>query len=125
MTSISKHLQVPTFERNAAAAVPAENNWLAALATVALALPSAMALLCADAISQGLTWFPASSMWFMYQASRYVAYLGIAASAGIVVTLVAQHKTSRNCIVVTACSLVANVLLLWAAIHLFNNLPWQ
>ena len=105
-------------------AVPVNNDWGAFLATLVLALPSTVALLCALALSRDVAWLPAPGTWFIYQVSRYLAYLGIVICAGIVVAEMTQHTTSRKCLVLMGLTLVGAVLLLWYAVQIFKNSTW-
>ncbi len=108
---------------NTYGAIPARNDWGGFLATLILAMPSAVAFLCALALVRDVPWFAtsASGLWFIYEVSRYVAYPGIVICAGIVVALTAQHRTSRKFVVLMGLSLAGAVLLLWYAVQIFKN----
>ncbi len=105
-------------------AIPARNDWRAFLATLILATPSTMAFLCALALVRDVPWLPFSGLWFIYEVSRYVAYVGIVICAGIVVAEATQHRTSRKFVVLLGLSLAGAVLLLWYAVQIFENSPW-
>jgi len=105
-------------------AVPPKNDRGAFLATLVLALPSTVALFCALALTRDVAWLPAPGTWFIYQVSRYLAYLGIVICAGIVVAEMTQHTTSRKCLVLMGLTLVGAVLLLWYAVQIFKNSTW-
>jgi hypothetical protein len=95
-------------------------DWGLFLATVLLGLPTVVALGCSLALAHG-AWNPASAMWFMYQVSRYVAYVGISVCAGTIIVVAIRHATSRRFLTLMELSLAANVLLLWYAVHIFGN----
>ena len=100
--------------------LPGKNNWGLFLAMLALGLPSIVALFGSLALSHG-GWGPASAVWFIYEVSRYFAYLGIVVSALIVVAEIRQ--ASREFLVLMELSLVGAVLVLWYAAHIFRS-PW-
>lgn len=108
---------------NTHSAIRARNDWGAFLATLILAMPSTVAFLCALALGRDVPWLftSASSLWFIYEVSRYVAYLGIVICAGIVVAEATQHRASRKFVVLMGVSLAGAVLLLSYAAQIFKN----
>lgn len=105
-------------------AVRAKNDWSAFGVTLVLALPSLVALLCAVALARDVAWLPAPGTWFIYLTSRYVAYLAIVISFGIVVTEISQHTASRKCLCLMSLALVGAVLVLWYAVQIGDKSTW-
>jgi len=101
-----------------------KNDWGAFLASLVLALPSTVALFSALALRSDVAWLPAPGTWFIYLTSRYVAYLAIVISGGIVVAETTRHPISRKCVLLTGLALVGAVLLLWGAVRIFNKTTW-
>lgn len=92
------------------------------LATVVLGLPSIVAFCFSLALSHS-GWRPQSGVWFVYEVSRYFAYLGIAISAGMTVTVGIRHTISKKFLVLMIFSVFIAVLFLWWAAHIFRS-PW-
>lgn len=84
------------------------------LVTLLFGVPSIIAFGCAFASSHA-RWYPSSALWFIYEASRYVAYVGIAVSVGMIVTVAIQRSISRKYIAWMGFSVAATVVILWCA----------
>jgi hypothetical protein len=92
------------------------------LVTLVLALLSVVAFRSSLALSYE-EWRPQSGLWFVYEVSRYFAYLGIAISAGMIATVAVRHTISKKSLVLMEFSVCSTVLLLWCAAHIFRS-PW-
>ena len=84
------------------------------LVTLLFGVPSIIAFGCAFASSH-TRWYPSSALWFIYEASRYVAYVGIAVSVGMIVTVAIQRSISSKYIAWMGFSVAATVVILWCA----------
>ena len=95
-----------------------ENGEWLILNTVILALPALFAF-CASFWLSRIGWGSKSALWFLYEASRYVAYVGIAVSAGVAVVCAIYHTASHKNIAMAGLSVCASIFLLWGAERVF------
>lgn len=106
---------------NANGSVSAKNDWGMFLATLGFFVPPTVALLCALALSRGINWYPASAMWFMYQATRLISYLGFVVYAGLILGNAVYHTTSRKFLVPMGLSLAGAAVIVWYAMQVFKD----
>jgi len=64
-----------------------------------------------------------SGMWFMYQVSQYLAYLGLVVAAVLTMISVKQPEVSRIIVFLMAVSIVSGISALWYAVHIYRS-PW-
>jgi len=91
------------------------------VAAAILALPAAVAF-GASAVAVLLPngqWFLPSTMWFMYEASRHAAYVGVVVAIGAIIVAAAKRKASTICLAWMAFFVAGAITLLWSAGHFF------
>jgi hypothetical protein len=64
-----------------------------------------------------------SGMWFMYQVSQYLAYLGLIVAAVLTIISFKQAAQPRVIVFLMAISIVSGVSALWYAVHTYRS-PW-
>jgi hypothetical protein len=64
-----------------------------------------------------------SGMWFMYQVSQYLAYLGLVVAAVLTIINIKQHEVSRIIVFLMAISIVSGISALWYAVYIYRS-PW-
>jgi hypothetical protein len=64
-----------------------------------------------------------SGMWFMYQVSQYLAYLGLVVAAVLTMINVKHPEVSRIIVFLMAVSIVSGISALWYAVHIYRS-PW-
>jgi hypothetical protein len=86
-------------------------------AIMVLAIPSLLALLAALHSSQ----YPASGLWFFYEVSRNVGFLGIAVAAGLTWVTFRQRSVSARVGTLMVSSTMAAIILWWYAGQVFGR----
>ena len=84
--------------------------------------PAVLAFICSKWFPYGSPHFT-SGLWFFYEASRGMAYLGIALAVVFTMAAVIQRTVSRKVGVLMALTTFAASALLWCAIHRYLS-PW-
>jgi hypothetical protein len=92
------------------------------LATVLLVLPAGFALFASSWLSNGSQYI-ISGLWFMYQVSRYLAYVGILVAASLTAAAIVRRTVSAGVVMLMASSTLAAIFLLWYAAHIYRS-PW-
>ena len=92
------------------------------LFTLLLVSPCFFAWACSWVISQGGP-NSHSGMWFIYQVSQYLAYLGLIVALVLTIVNVKQAAISRIIVFLMALSIVSGISALWYAIHIYRS-PW-
>jgi hypothetical protein len=64
-----------------------------------------------------------SGMWFMYQVSQYIAYLGLTVATVLTIINAKQDAISRIIVFLMALSIVCGIAALWYAVHIYRS-PW-
>jgi hypothetical protein len=64
-----------------------------------------------------------SGMWFMYQVSQYIAYLGLTVATVLTIINAKQEAISRIIVFLMALSIVCGIAALWYAVHIYRS-PW-
>jgi hypothetical protein len=64
-----------------------------------------------------------SGMWFMYQVSQYLAYLGLIVAAVLTIINFKQAALPRIIVFLMAISIVSGISALWYAVHIYRS-PW-
>jgi hypothetical protein len=92
------------------------------LFTLLLVSPCFFAWACSWVISQGGP-NSHSGMWFIYQVSQYLSYLGLIVA--LVLTIMNAKGAARSRIIVflMAMSIVSGISALWYAVHIYRS-PW-
>jgi hypothetical protein len=85
--------------------------------------PAVLAFICSKWFPYGSPHFT-SGLWFFYEASRGMAYLGIVLAVVFTVAAVIQRTVSRKMAMLMALTTFAASALLWYAIHMYLS-PWQ
>jgi type III secretory pathway component EscS len=90
------------------------------LATVLLATPSFFALGFAVALSRAEQ-YPLSALWFVYEVSRNVGFLGVA--VGTIITFVAamRRRIPESTLGLMASAVVTAIILLWCAARILPS----
>ncbi len=102
---------------------PKEDAGLYLTVVLLVVFPAVLAFICSKWFPYGSPHFT-SGLWFFYEASRGMAYLGIALALVFTVAAVIQQTVSRKVAVLMASTTFAAIALLWYAIHRYLN-PWQ
>src|SRR5580700_1162098 len=92
------------------------------LFTLLLVSPCFFAWACSYVISQGGP-NSHSGMWFIYQVSQYLAYLGLIAAVVLTMIHAKQDAISRSIVFLMALSIVSGISALWYAVHIYRS-PW-
>ena len=92
------------------------------LFTVLLVSPCFFAWASSYVISQGGAGSH-SGMWFMYQVSQYIAYLGLIVAVVLTIINGSQRAISRIFIFLMALLIVSGISALWYATHIYRS-PW-
>jgi|ERR1700683_2378240 hypothetical protein len=92
------------------------------LFTLLLVSPCFFAWACSWVISQGGP-NSHSGMWFIYQVSQYLAYLGLIVALVLTIVNVKQAAISRIIVFLMALSIVSGISALWYAVHIYRS-PW-
>jgi hypothetical protein len=64
-----------------------------------------------------------SGMWFLYQVSQYLGYLGLVVAAVLTIINGTQHLISRVIVFLMALFIVSGISALWYATHIYRS-PW-
>jgi hypothetical protein len=64
-----------------------------------------------------------SGMWFMYQVSQYIAYLGLVVAVVLTIITGSQRAISRIFVFLMALLIVSGISALWYATHIYRS-PW-
>jgi hypothetical protein len=104
-------------------AVPQRGGVTTLLFTLLLVSPCFFAWASSYVISQGGP-NSHSGMWFIYQVSQYLAYLGLLVAAVLTIINAKQHEVSRIIVFLMAISIVSGVSALWVAVHSYRR-PWS
>ena len=64
-----------------------------------------------------------SGMWFMYQVSQYIAYLGLVVAVVLTIITGSQLSISRIFVFLMALLIVSGISALWYATHIYRS-PW-
>ncbi|MGA8142478.1 MAG: hypothetical protein WB987_01140 [Candidatus Acidiferrales bacterium] len=97
----------------------AGSKWLFGI--LFLLIPCWLAFVWVSALSRNAT--PASAVWFLYEVSRLVGYVGILAAAGITVGAAIRRATSGLFLALMVLSIGSAALVLWYTAHIFRS-PW-
>jgi len=92
------------------------------LFTLLLVSPCFFAWACSWVISQGGP-NSHSGMWFIYQVSQYLAYLGLVVALVLTIINAKESAISRIIVVLMAISIVSGISALWYAVHIYRS-PW-
>jgi hypothetical protein len=92
------------------------------LFTLLLVSPCFFAWACSWVISQGGP-NSHSGMWFIYQVSQYLAYLGLVVALVLTIINAKETAISRIIVVLMAISIVSGISALWYAVHIYRS-PW-
>ena len=64
-----------------------------------------------------------SGMWFMYQVSQYIAYLGLIVAVVLTIINGSQRAIARIFVFLMALLIVGGISALWYATHIYRS-PW-
>jgi hypothetical protein len=103
-------------------AVTGRSGFPTLLFTVLLVSPCFFAWASSYVISQGGAGSH-SGMWFMYQVSQYIAYLGLVVAVVLTVINGSQRTISRIFIFLMAVLIASGISALWYATHIYRS-PW-
>jgi hypothetical protein len=92
------------------------------LYTLLLVSPCFFAWACSWVISQGGP-NSHSGMWFIYQVSQYLAYLGLVVAVVLTIINAKQAVISRTVVFLMTLSIVSGISALWYAVHIYRS-PW-
>jgi hypothetical protein len=90
--------------------------------TLLLITPSIASSFASAAIAREAD-FPSSALWFLYNDSLYIGYVGVVVAGILTVVKAVQGQISRVFAWLMGASVIAAVLLLWYAHHVYRN-PW-
>ena len=105
--------------REIRASTDAQTKWLFGI--LFLLTPSGLAIVWAFALSRNAS--PASAVWFLYEVSRLIAFVGIVTAAALTLSFAARRVTSGVFLTLMIVSTGSAALLLWYAAHIFRG-PW-
>ena len=103
-------------------ALPKRGGVTTLLFTALLVSPCFFAWASSYVISQGGAGSH-SGMWFMYQVSQYLSYLGLVVAVVLTIINGSQRAMSRIFIFLMALLIVSGVSALWYATHIYRS-PW-
>jgi hypothetical protein len=92
------------------------------LYTLLLVSPCFFAWACSYVLSQGGP-NSHSGMWFIYQVSQYLAYLGLVVAFVLTIINAKQAVISRIIVVLMALCIVSGISALWYSVHIYRS-PW-
>jgi hypothetical protein len=92
------------------------------LFTLLLVSPCFCAWACSWVISQGGP-NSHSGMWFIYQVSQYLAYLGLVVALVLTIINAKEAAISRIIVFLMTLSIVSGISALWYAVHIYRS-PW-
>jgi hypothetical protein len=92
------------------------------LFTLLLVSPCFFAWACSWVISQGGP-NSHSGMWFIYQVSQYLSYLGLVVALVLTIINAKETAISRIIVALMAISIVSGISALWYAVHIYRS-PW-
>jgi hypothetical protein len=92
------------------------------LFTLLLVSPCFFAWACSWVISQGGP-NSHSGMWFIYQVSQYLSYLGLAVAMVLTIMNAKEAAISWIIVFLMAISIVSGISALWYAVHIYRS-PW-
>jgi hypothetical protein len=92
------------------------------LFTLLLVSPCFFAWACSWVISQGGP-NSHSGMWFIYQVSQYLSYLGLVVALVLTIINAKEAAISRIIVFLMAISIVSGISALWYAVHIYRS-PW-
>jgi hypothetical protein len=87
-----------------------------------LITPSILAVFASFATVHGVS-FPASALWFTYEASLYLGYIGVVVVAVLTYSAAVVGQIPRVFVWLMGISGVAGAFLLWYASHIYQS-PW-
>jgi hypothetical protein len=90
--------------------------------TLLLIAPSIISFLASAVLSREAD-FPSSALWFLYNDSLYIGYVGVVIAGILTVFKAVQGQISRVFVWLMGASVIAAVFLLWYAHHVYRN-PW-
>jgi hypothetical protein len=113
-----------TIEMRTATAIPESrnDNVKQLLATLFLATPALIAFLCAMELARGPRHF-ISGLWFFYEASRDLGFVGIAIAATISVAALVRRTASAVVTILMLSATAAAIAMLLRAARIFANRP--
>ena len=104
----------------------AQERKLGGPGTFALALllvaPSILAVFASFAIAHGVS-FPASALWFIYEVSLYLGYIGVVVVVVLTYSAAVIGRIPRVFVWLMGISGVVGVFFLWYASHIYQS-PW-
>ncbi len=101
------------------ASADAQTKWFFGI--LFLLTPSGLAFICAFALSRNAS--PASAVWFLYEVSRLIAFVGIVTATAFTLGFAIRRVTSGVFLALMIVSIGSAALLLWYAAHIFRG-PW-
>ncbi|MGD0956732.1 MAG: hypothetical protein ABR953_07855 [Candidatus Acidiferrales bacterium] len=90
--------------------------------TLLLITPSVVSVFASAALSREAG-FPSSALWFLYNDSLYIGYVGVVIAGILTVIKAVQGQISRVFVWLMGASVIVAILLLWYAHHVYRN-PW-
>jgi hypothetical protein len=103
-------------------ALPKRGGVTTLLFTALLVSPCFCAWASSYVISQGGAGSH-SGMWFLYQVSQYLSYLGLVVAAVLTIVNGSLRTTARIFIFLMALLIVGGISALWYATHIYRS-PW-
>jgi hypothetical protein len=103
-------------------ALPKGGGVTTLLFTVLLISPCFFAWASSYVISQGGI-NSHSGMWFLYQVSQYLAYLGLLVALVLTIIHGSQQRMSRIFVFLMALLIASGISALWYATHIYRS-PW-
>lgn len=85
-----------------------------------LAIPALLTLLCSIWLAHA-SQLASSGVWFVYEASRDLAYMGIAFAAGITAVATVRRTVSETIAILMASATLSAIILLWSAAGIFQG----
>jgi|SRR5579862_385167 hypothetical protein len=105
--------------REMQAAHPAGSKWL--FGVLFFLIPSLLAFAWVSALSRNA--LPASALWFLYEVSRLLAYIGIVIATGLTLGIAIRGTASGLFVALMMLTIGSASLLLWYTVHIFRS-PW-
>jgi hypothetical protein len=88
-----------------------------------LITPSILAVFASFSTAHGVS-FPASALWFTYQISLYLGYIGVVVVAVLTYSAAVMGEIHRAFVWLMGISGLLGIFLLWYAAHIYRN-PWE
>ena len=98
---------------------PAGSKWLFGI--LFFLIPSVLAFAWVSALSRNAS--PASALWFLYEVSRLLAYIGIVIATGLTLGIAIRRTASGLFVALMILSIGSAALLVWYTVHIFKS-PW-